>query len=79
MFGGTHATRVLTHVRCVRPQYRKYMIRVGDETRQLVKDCLVSFIARVACLPLINIEYRMELTNKGTLCASSRSSFPLTS
>jgi hypothetical protein len=41
------------------------MIRVDDGTRQLVKDCLVSFIARVACLPLINIEYRMELTNQG--------------
>ncbi len=62
---GTHTACVMFHVRCVRPQCRKYMIRVDDGTRQLVKDCLVSFIARVACLPLINIEYRMELTNQG--------------
>ncbi|ELR12361.1 carrier superfamily protein [Acanthamoeba castellanii str. Neff] len=60
-----HTTQELLFMVESKPAVRKYMIRVGDETRQLVKDCLVSFIARVACLPLINIEYRMELTNKG--------------
>jgi hypothetical protein len=62
-----HTTQELLFLVESKPAVRKYMIRVDDGTRLMVKDCFISLISRVICLPLVNIECRMELTNKGFL------------